>query len=157
MATPHARLAAGALMLLAAACQRADAGQPGPGVELPEPEDLYYGIYLKGAKVGWMRSQVRLGGGRVELDTALTAQVAGMGQVASVELHELLFGIVDCKAGARIFVARLADRADVHQRLTVRIDPDFLIHRIRHWNGVEKGERNVGVSVKEDRLVEALE
>ncbi|MFC1609415.1 transglutaminase family protein [Myxococcota bacterium] len=65
-------------------CTSADAGKMHG---LPKPADHYYGIYLNGAKVGWMRNRVTVGA-RVRFDVELEASVGGMGIVSRVELRE---------------------------------------------------------------------
>ncbi len=75
-------------------CTPAGAGR---GSELPEPSDHHYGIYLNGAKVGWMRTRVAVGK-RVRFDTELTASVGGMGTVSKVELTEVR--AYDARSGA---------------------------------------------------------
>ena len=73
----------------AVACKPAASSTPPPlgGLELPETSDLTYGIYLNGAKVGWMRSTVTVRD-RVEMGIELHASVAGMGRVSRIELEE---------------------------------------------------------------------
>lgn len=74
------------LALMAAACHDAGAGSR-LAKDLPEPFDHYYGIYLNGIKVGWMRMRMDVGS-RVTLRTDLEASVGGMGRVSKVELEE---------------------------------------------------------------------
>lgn len=72
-------------LLVVSACTNADAGRTNQ--ELPEPYDHYYGIYLNGIKVGWMRTRLEVGD-RVEMTTDLEASVGGMGRVSKVSLEE---------------------------------------------------------------------
>ncbi len=51
------------------------------------PYDEYYGVYVSGQKVGWMRSRLYLLPQPV-LSTELHAKVSGMGQVSEIELRE---------------------------------------------------------------------
>ena len=54
---------------------------------LPQAFDYYYGVYVNKQKVGWMRSQFVAQ--NVYIFTVdLHAQVAGMGQVSDIDLHE---------------------------------------------------------------------
>jgi transglutaminase/protease-like cytokinesis protein 3 len=74
------------LALAALACT--EAGANGRAAkDLPEPFDHYYGIYLNGIKVGWMRTRMDVGR-RVTMKTDLEASVGGMGRVSKVELEE---------------------------------------------------------------------
>lgn len=74
---------------------KAEAGDDAPGADaarpaLPDeldPGDLYYGVYLQGNKVGWMRQAVKSDNG-VVLETDLVAQVRGLGSEQRVELEE---------------------------------------------------------------------
>lgn len=54
---------------------------------VPKPCEHYYGIYFQGAKVGWMRHTVKVGG-NVLAESELEARVAGMGQVSHVRMQE---------------------------------------------------------------------
>jgi len=51
-------------------------------------EELFYGVYLNGAKVGFMRSTTTLHKDRVEFDSELHAAVAGMGKVSEFDLRD---------------------------------------------------------------------
>jgi hypothetical protein len=51
------------------------------------PYDYYYGVYVSGQKVGWMRCQLDVGD-TWRFSTVLRAQVAGMGKVSDIELNE---------------------------------------------------------------------
>lgn len=53
----------------------------------PVPYDSYYGLYIKGQKVGYMRTQLQLQP-QPQLIAELHAQVAGMGQVAEIDMRE---------------------------------------------------------------------
>jgi hypothetical protein len=52
-----------------------------------DPYDQYYGVYVSGNKVGWMRSRLRLLPQPV-LSTELHAKVSGMGKVSNIDLSE---------------------------------------------------------------------
>ncbi len=52
-----------------------------------EAGELFYGVYLQGNKVGWMRQAVRADEG-VVLETDLVARVRGLGTEQKVELEE---------------------------------------------------------------------
>lgn len=67
--------------------QPAPASAPAPGKPELTPFDHHYGIYLNGAKVGWMRSRL-VAGDTYRFSTELHATVGGMGQVSKVELRE---------------------------------------------------------------------
>ena len=58
-----------------------------PGAADLEPADEYYGVYVSGQKVGWMRMRMRVAPA-VVFSTELHAQVAGMGQVTDITLNE---------------------------------------------------------------------
>lgn len=58
-----------------------------PGAADLEPRDEYYGVYVSGQKVGWMRMRMRVAPA-VVFTTELRAQVAGMGQVTEISLNE---------------------------------------------------------------------
>ena len=75
----------------------------------------------------------------------------------AMKLYQLLFGIVNGKAGARILIARLPHRADIDQRFAFWVDADFLVHGVRHRHRVEESQRNVGMPVKEHGFIQALE
>ena len=51
------------------------------------PSDLYYGIYLQGNKVGWMRSRVKIDAS-VTTQLNLEASVRGLGQVSKISIDE---------------------------------------------------------------------
>lgn len=57
-------------------------------LRLPPDEDLYYGVYLQGHKVGWMRSTFKRAADAVVVGLELRASVGGLGQVSKVELEE---------------------------------------------------------------------
>jgi len=84
----HFRLMATLACALCLSCTSADAGKmteaSGP---LPDDFDNYYGVYLNGMKVGWMRTQFHLGR-MAEQETTLRAQVGGMGTVSKVGIEE---------------------------------------------------------------------
>lgn len=82
------------------ACQPADARSRNPalkqqakpqsdatGRQLLQPYDHYYGIYLNGIKVGWMRNRMTVGD-QVVLRVDLEASIGGMGRVSRVTLAE---------------------------------------------------------------------
>ncbi len=77
---------AGWLLLVTLAC-RAEPATAGPAVELPRAGTSYYGIYLKGAKVGWMRTSVVVGR-EVRTAVQLEGSVGGMGAVSRISLNE---------------------------------------------------------------------
>jgi hypothetical protein len=54
---------------------------------LIEPSDLHYGVYLKGQKVGWMRSQT-LVGKTVQSIVDVEAKITGLGTTATITMHE---------------------------------------------------------------------
>ena len=56
--------------------------------ELPAPYEYYYGIYLNGIKVGWMKSGFAIEKNRAIFSVNLQASVAGMGQVSKIQLSE---------------------------------------------------------------------
>jgi len=83
------------LVLASLALARPAAAAPAPAVELPEPSDLTYGVYLNGGKVGWMRTTTKVGA-TVEMGIELHAQVGGMGQVSSIDIDERrAYGVTD--------------------------------------------------------------
>ena len=53
-----------------------------------EAEDLYYGIYLNGAKIGWMNSQVSGTSEAVTVKVRMEARISGMGTVSQIDLEE---------------------------------------------------------------------
>jgi len=71
----------------AAACSRSVAAPQNPASALPDAYDDYYGVYLSGHKVGWMRSQLQVGA-TIEASVELNAKVGGMGQISDVSLME---------------------------------------------------------------------
>lgn len=62
-------------------------GKSPDALGLPTPYDLTYGVYLNGAKVGWMRSQLQVGD-RVTFRIELNARVTGMGRESEIKLQE---------------------------------------------------------------------
>lgn len=75
-----------------AACIAADARQTS-APQSTEPVlpvrayELYYGVYLNGHKVGWMRTAQQVAE-EIELTQEVHAEVAGMGQVSTIEVRE---------------------------------------------------------------------
>ncbi len=53
-----------------------------------EAEDLYYGIYLNGAKIGWMNSQISGTSEAVKVKVQMEARISGMGTVSQIDLKE---------------------------------------------------------------------
>lgn len=53
-----------------------------------QSQDLYYGVYLNGHKVGWMRSQLVQAKGEALFTTNLEARVGGLGTISTVTLTE---------------------------------------------------------------------
>lgn len=51
-------------------------------------EDLYYGIYLNGSKMGWMNTRVTGTADEVVVSTEMNAKITGMGTVSQIELTE---------------------------------------------------------------------
>ncbi|HET6345030.1 MAG TPA: transglutaminase-like domain-containing protein, partial [Myxococcota bacterium] len=81
-------------------------------VSRPEPYDYYYGVYVSGQKVGWMRSVLEAGAA-VRLTTELHAKVSGMGQVADLALTE--DRTYDAKSGVlqRLSFVQAAESSEV--------------------------------------------
>lgn len=88
------------------------------------PYDHYYGVYLQGRKVGWMRMEMVAGKrDNVIMRTRLVATMAGMGDVSKMELteerryggtRELLQSIVFKQTAATGTVEVRGDRASVN-------------------------------------------
>ena len=56
--------------------------------ELPAPYEYYYGIYLNGIKVGWMKSGFTVDQEQASFSVNLHASVEGMGKTSQIQLNE---------------------------------------------------------------------
>jgi len=119
-----------------------------PALQLPADEDLHYGIYLNGSKVGWMRSQT-ITGETVSMKTEVEARVGGMGIVSKVELvEEREF---DAKSGKLRRISFEQKAATGSVRVQGEVEGATLHLKIAA--GGQKGEMRVAV---EESLEDAL-
>lgn len=70
-----------------AATARATATPGGTPVSTWQPFDNYFGVYVSGQKVGWMRWRLDMGKSNI-LRTELHAKVSGMGKVSEIGIRE---------------------------------------------------------------------
>lgn len=74
------------------------------------PSDSYYGVYLQGSKVGWMRQQTSVAD-EIVLSTNLHAEVRGLGSLQKVELVDRRHYSTDGKLVSLHFEQRAATGA----------------------------------------------
>jgi hypothetical protein len=102
--------------------------------KLPPASDYTYGVYLNGAKVGWMRATTSVGR-EVTLGMNLEAAVGGMGQVSRIVVSDTR--TYDAASGALIRLAFVQEAATGAVRIEGVRDGNELVLTIRAGNAAQ--------------------